>query len=344
MSSPLLRSSVTGPGAGTGDVRLRDGIEIELSDGTTVVADANQPTGDINVLSHAHGDHLYNDPPEKIVCSVLTAALAEARREDAGSLARTTVPEIELHEAGHVAGSRATVITDSDTGRTYCYTGDISTRSRSYLSGFEPPDADVLITETTYGKPRYVFPDQEELEAEITDWLVETSDRAVLLFGYSLGRAQKLQLLAREAGRSRILVSKAIWRVNRVIEDFLDVDFDAERSGPETDLEAGDVIVLPTGTNNLAFVDSIVAETDALKAGFSGWAIEEAFRYRGDYDATFTLSDHCDFSELVEVLETVDPEIVYTHHGFADEFATHCTGLGYETRTLKRNQTALGDF
>jgi len=344
MSVPDVTSPVTGTGAETGAVRLRDGIEIELSDGTTVVADANRPTGDVNVLSHAHGDHLYDDPPEKIVCSALTAALGDARREDGGPLTRTAVAEIELHDAGHVAGSRATVITDPDTGRTYCYTGDVSTRRRFYLSGFEPPDADVLVIETTYGKPEYVFPAQGEIEAGIVDWLADTAGRPVLLFGYSLGRAQKLQLLARKAGRSRILVSKAISRVNRVIEEHLDVDFGAERSGPETELRAGDVLVLPTGTNNLAFVDSIVAETDALKAGFSGWAIEEAFRYRGDYDATFALSDHCDFAELVGVVETVDPEVLYTHHGFADEFATHCTGLGYETRTLKRNQTALGDF
>ena len=335
---------MTEPGAGVGTVRLRDGVEIELSDGRTVVADADRPRGDVNVLSHAHGDHLYDDPPERVVCSALTAALAEARREEAGPLTRESVPEIDLYEAGHVAGSRAVLITDPGTDRRYCYTGDISTRNRAYLSGFSPPDADVLIIEATYGRPEYVFPDQADLEAEITEWLAETMDRPVLLFGYSLGRAQKLQLLAQRAGRSRVLVSKAISRINSVIEEYRDVSFDAERSGPDTELEAGDALVLPTGTNNLAFVDAILEETGALKAGFSGWAMSSAFKYRGDYDATFTLSDHCDFAELVEVVETVDPEIVYTQHGFADELATHLTGLGYETRTLKRNQTALGDF
>jgi putative mRNA 3-end processing factor len=332
------------PGAGDGRVRLRDGVEIELSDGRTVVADGNRPAGEVTVLSHAHGDHLYDDPPDRMVCSALTAALAESRREDEGPLARETVPEVDLHEAGHVAGSRAMLITDPDTGRRYCHTGDISTRDRFYLSGFEPPDADVLIVETTYGSPEYVLPGQADVEAEIAEWLAETMNKPVLLFGYSLGRAQKLQLLAERAGRSRLFASKAIVAINEVIEAHLDVSFDAERSGPDTELEAGDALVLPTGTNNLAFVDTIIEETGALKAGFSGWAIDSAFRYRGDYDATFALSDHCDFAELIEVVETVDPEIVYTQHGFADEFATHLTGLGYDSRTLKRNQTALGDF
>lgn len=329
----------------TASVRLRDGIEIDLADGT-VVADAERPTGAINLLSHAHGDHLYRRAPDELVCSELTAALARIRREeaDAGVFRRATHPAVELLEAGHVAGSRAALIEDDD-GTRYLFTGDISTRDRFYLSGFEPPDADVLIVETTYGTPEYVFPDQAELEREIVDWLSETADRPVLLFGYSLGRAQKLQLLVGRSDRSRTLVTESIERIDAVLETHLDVSFGAERYAAETDLGPGDALVLPMQTNRLPFVERIVAETGALKAGFSGWAVDRSFRYRGEYDAAFALSDHCDFTELVDVVETVDPEIVYTHHGFADAFATYCTTeLGYEARTLKRNQTALGEF
>ncbi|PSP87393.1 mRNA 3'-end processing factor [Halobacteriales archaeon QS_4_69_34] len=329
------------------NVHLRDGLRIELDSGETVVADGRRPAGDINVLSHAHGDHLYRQAPAALVCSELTAALARRRRDEAtaGRPARTTHPSVDLLDAGHVAGSQAARIEDEAADVTYLYTGDISTRDRFYLSGFEPPDADVLIVETTYGEPGYVFPPQDELEAEIVDWLDDTLDRPVLLFGYSLGRAQKLQLLVERSERSRLYVSDAIACINAVVETALDVDFGAERSGPDTELAPGDALVLPTQTSKLAFVENIVESTGAVKAGFSGWAVEESFKYRGDYGATFPLSDHCDFNELTAVVEAVDPEIVYTHHGSAEEFATHCTGnLGYEARTLKRNQTALGDF
>ena len=328
-------------------VRLGDGLRIELATGETVVADATQPDGDVNVLSHAHGDHLYREAPPELICSETTAALARTRRDEAenGELNRTTHPAVELVNAGHVAGSRAGLIEDEATGRTYCYTGDISTRDRCYLSGFEPPDADMLIVETTYGTPAFVFPPQDALEHEIVDWLDDTTDRPVLLFGYSLGRAQKLQRLVARSQRSRLFVSDAIARINAPIEAAFDVEFGAERSSPDVDLEAGDVLVLPSQINNLAFVDRIVAETGATKAGFSGWAVESSFRYRGDYDVTFPLSDHCDFTELERVVEAVDPEIVYTHHGSAEAFATHCTAeLGYEAQALKRDQATLGEF
>lgn len=39
-------------------------------------------------------------------------------------------------------------------------------------------------------------------------------------------------------------------------------------------IRAGDVLILPAQTNKLSFVDRIVENTGAGKAGFSGWAIE----------------------------------------------------------------------
>lgn len=44
-------------------VRLNDGVTIELATGETFVADAAAPAADINFVSHAHGDHLYDTPP-----------------------------------------------------------------------------------------------------------------------------------------------------------------------------------------------------------------------------------------------------------------------------------------
>lgn len=334
----------------SGSVSLRDGVRFDLSTGEVVVADARAPSGDATVLSHAHGDHLYARAPCDVICSELTARFAAARRPDEGTLDRTTRPNIEQVSAGHVPGSRATIIEDDD-GTTYLYTGDLSTRDRFALRGFDPGtvtsewDVDVLVVETTYGKPEYVFEDQLTLERRIVDWLDETYETPALLFGYSLGRAQELESLVDRSERDRLFVTGAIERINDVLSDARDVDFGAERYRGEVTLGAGDALVLPAQTNNLPFVDSIVDETGAVKTGFSGWATNDSFKYRGDYDETFVLSDHCDFTELVDVVETIDPERVYTQHGFADEFATYVeTELDIDSRSLKRNQASLGDF
>lgn len=324
-------------------VQIRDGIEILLDSGERVVADANAPDGDINILSHAHGDHLYSEAPESIVCSELTAALATQRREDSHTPERVTSPRVELLESGHIPGSRAALI-KGDSSRVL-YTGDVSIRDRFYLSGFQPVDADVLIIESTYGTPDYELPPQDEEEAAFIAWLNETLGTPVLAFGYTLGRAQELQLLGGRSDRETIYVTEAIERINTVIESHFGMTFDVERYSGDTTLGPDDMLVLPSQTNRLSFVDTLVEETGAIKVGVSGWAVESSFKFRGDFDKTFALSDHCGFTELLDVVEAVDPETVYTNHGFADEFATAITSrLGIHAQSLKQNQSTLGDF
>jgi putative mRNA 3-end processing factor len=325
-------------------VRLRDGVEITLADGTRVVCDADAPAGDVTVVSHAHGDHFYSEPPEDVVCSELTLALVTARRDDPLEEVPTRVTDDRIWQvpAGHVAGSRATYVDDGET--TYCYTGDCSVRDRAYLSGFDPEPADVLVIESTYGEPAYDFPPQAELEAEIGAALAdESAERPLVLFGYSLGRAQKLQMLAGAAGLD-VYATPAIRRVNNVIEAHRDVTFPADAYTDDVTLEPGMALVAPSQASRANWVGELVERTGARKLGFSGWAVDSSFRFRGDYDETFVLSDHADFGELVEIVEAVDPRRVYTTHGSVDALARRLTERGWDARSLKPNQSSLTDF
>lgn len=319
-------------------------MEIELSTGETVACDGAGTGAAATVLSHAHGDHLVGGSVDRVVASAATAELAGVRGEgDAPSTVEH--PRVDLVPAGHVAGSRAATITDPATGRTYLYTGDISTRSRFYLDGFDPPDAEVLIIETTYGRPDYAFPPQDRLESDIISWLRQSAAAPVILFGYPLGRAQKLQRLAAAAERSRIFVTEAIAAINGVVERHLPVEFGAATFDESTELRAGDALILPASTAGRPFVEELIDGTGASTAGFSGWAVTSTFQHRGGYDVAFPLSDHCDHSELVDVVAAVDPEVVYTHHGFAEAFATHLTRHhGYRATAMQRNQATLSDF
>lgn len=328
----------------TAPVIHRDGIHFELD--RRIVADARSAAGDVNVVSHAHADHTFRSAPETVVCSAETAAIAAARTGVDFDYVESA-PGIELVPAGHVVGSRAALV-EGDDGTRYCYTGDFSTRDRLYLEGFDPGrvDADVLVVETTYGHPRYRFPPQDALEREIRDWFRENDDRPLFLFGYSLGRAQKLQRLALEATDREILVSGSIREVNLAIEAATDLSFPA-RTYDRGELVAlsDELVVVPPNQARSDWVDAAVEQTGALRAGFSGWAVDDAFLYRGGYDVTFPLTDHCDFPELVDAVRTIDPEVVYTHHGFDETFADYlATEHGYAARPLKRNQTSLADF
>ena len=322
-------------------VRRKDGIHIDA--GKTYVADASSAVGDVNLVSHAHADHTFRTTPETVVCSAETAALVEARTGATVPEFREGTEEVTLLPSGHVVGSRAALVEGE---QSYLYTGDFATRDRLYLDGFEPVDADVLVMETTYGDPTYRFPPERELQGRIRDWLADNSDRPLFLFGYSLGRAQKLQRLARQATNRPLLVHDATRTVNDAIEETTDLDFSAEvLPERDTDLGGDEIVVLPTNLSRSDWVATLAERHDALKAGFSGWAVEESFRYRGGYDVTFPLTDHCDFDELVETVDAVDPEVVYTHHGFDEEFADRlATHHGYDARPLLGDQTRLDQF
>lgn len=325
-------------------VRLNDGVTIELATGETFVADASTQTADINFVSHAHGDHLYDTPPNHIRWSETTAQLAARRRDSVPPTAESDADaDVDLLPSGHIPGSRAALVDDGDT--TYLYTGDVSTRDRFYLSGFDPVSADVLIVESTYGRPDYTLPPQEEAERAIVDWLNETMGTPLLLFGYTLGRAQEIQLLAADSDRENIYVSSAIAELNEVIETQTGVSFPVTEYTEDIELTGRDVLVLPSQTTRLQFVDALVAEHDAIKAGFSGWAVDDSYRFRANLDVAFPLSDHCGFQELLDLVDAVAPKKVYTQHGFADEFATSIRSeLGIEAQALKENQSTLGDF
>lgn len=326
------------------NVRYGNGIRVTLDDGQIISLDSTS-ADDVSVCSHAHADHLFRARPETLVCSPLTAALAGVRRQSGTPPTPDTHPLIELLPAGHVAGSTAALIEDGDTGRSYCYTGDVCTRDRFYLEGFEPPSADVLIVESTYGKPECVLPDHDALAAEILDWLADTMDRPVVLFGYALGRAQKLQMLVEQSPRDRLFVTEDIQRINDVIAAHRDVTFDARAVSEDVDLGPSDALVVPGRSGQGSVVDDVVERAESITAGFSGWAVDSSYRYRRDCDVAFPLSDHCDYEELLDLVAAVDPEVVYTHHGFADAFAGHVTReLGIHAQSLKRNQTTLSEF
>jgi len=321
-------------------IRERDGIHIEAG-ALTVVADSRSASGDVRVVSHAHGDHTPSSAGEPVVCSAATAVLVEARSGVELDHVEAT-DAVTLLPSGHVVGSRAALV---ETDRRYLYTGDVSTRDRAYLAGFEPVDADVLVVEATYGRPDYRFPPQAAVEAEITDWIRDHPTTPLVLFGYALGRAQKLQWLARRATDRRLVVYPSVAAVSAAIEAATDHSFPATSLAEVDALRPDDVLVAPASAGRSAQVRSAIERLGALTAGFSGWAVDDSYRYRTGYDESFVLTDHCDFDELVALVRAVDPETVYTHHGFAADLAHHLAGEhGYDAVALRRDQRTLREF
>src|SRR5207244_11275056 len=82
------------------------------------------------------------------------------------------------------------------------YTGDLRTRAGFTSTPAQPTPADVLVLESTFGKPHYRFPDAGEVIAAMVSWCKSVLDGGAtpVLLGYSLGKGQEILSALAAAG------------------------------------------------------------------------------------------------------------------------------------------------
>ena len=316
-------------------------------------AHRKQGPGQLVFVSHAHSDHtarhaevVLTGPTQKLMAIRLggqrqTHVLPFGERFDLRD-PRFGVPReayLTLWPAGHILGS-AMARLEAD-GRSLLYTGDFKLRDGLSAEKCQPVQADLLVMETTFGKPRYIFPPTSAVLDQLIQFCrsVRAADQVPVVLGYSLGKAQEL-LLALGAAGEPIMVHETISRMNAVYAEFgqpmptlRDWDPAAAR---------GHVVLAPPG----AALDALKQHHPVRVAVVTGWAMDPGCHFRYRADASFPLSDHADFPDLLEFVRQVAPKTVYTLHGFAGEFATQLRRRGYDARALtERDQfeLALGD-
>ncbi len=302
--------------------------------------DAHKPVPR-SFVSHAHFDHLAAH--NEILCTPATARLARARMRGRriehllpfGRTEQFTADSsITLHPAGHIHGSAQCLIDHAQHG-TLLYTGDFKLRPGRSAEPCAAPHADTLIMETTFGKPRYVFPPAEKILADIIAFCRDTlaSGATPVLYGYSLGKSQEILSCLAEAQLPVMLHEKTA-RMTRVYES-LGITFPPHAPfDPDPRALAGHVVICPPQWENSAFLKKIPARRTAM---ISGWAVDRSTPYRMRCDTAFPLSDHADYNDLLRFVELVRPRLVYTTHGHTAEFARTLRDRGIEAWPLDKN-------
>lgn len=295
-------------------------------------------------VSHAHSDHIA--PHGEILCSAGTSRLMHARMPGErvehvlpfGQTEQlTTDTTVTLYPAGHIFGSAQSLLTHATHG-SLLYTGDFKLRPGRSAEPCALPPADLLIMETTFGRPQYVFPPTREVLDEIAAFCHNTIDDGdtPVLFGYSLGKSQELLSGLAEA-KLNVMLHPQPMRLTRIYEE-LGLTFPAFREffAPEV---AGHVVICPPQGRNSAFLRKINRPRTAM---ITGWAMDPGAIYRYQCDAAFPLSDHADYPDLLHFVDTVKPKRVLTLHGFAREFALTLRDRGIEAWAIGQdNQLEL---
>lgn len=296
--------------------------------------DPRQPK-DRAFVSHAHFDHLAGH--REMIVSEPTAHLIRARLP--GERSEIVLPfgrpypfnattQLTLLPAGHIFGSAQLMV--KQPGRSLVYSGDFKLRPGLSAEPCQTAPADVLIMETTFGLPQYVFPPTAEVMKSIIRFCEEglEENEVPVLFGYSLGKSQELLCGLHQAGLP-IMLHPGVAKVASVYES-LGVSLPSfEKYEPGK--VGGHVLICPPNANQSSLVKKIKSRRTAA---VTGWALAPGARFRYQCDEVFPLSDHAGYDDLLAYVEAIQPREVYTLHGFANEFAQTLRKRGIEAWSL----------
>ncbi|MCS7385643.1 MAG: MBL fold metallo-hydrolase [archaeon GB-1867-005] len=297
--------------------------------------------GDFILISHAHGDHIAGFRSRKPkIASYLTIRLYEAQ---SGRKLANVFPafldsqrfsignlDVEVYDSGHILGSSQFLFKHRSS--TMVYTGDLNLEETLITKPAKPLECEELIIDATYGHPKMAFPDRHEVYMEIADFVESSlkSGLAPAFLAYPIGKAQELIALMNSWLDVEVLVDDQIERVNRVYREF-GFNFNCIGMSSGEGLEALKSHALPAVVSSKATL-RIAEKYDMLKAISTGWALLYPFK---NFDATFPLSSHADFPQLVSYIEESKPSAVYAVGYFAKPFADWVRKkLGVEAKFL----------
>jgi Cft2 family RNA processing exonuclease len=190
--------------------------------GLPIQADDFRNAAELFLLSHFHRDHMNGLNrgwhAGSLLCSPVTASLLASLEDVPAENLLTIEPDqtLELEvcdkrvqvtalEANHCPGALMFVLQHD--GRKIVYTGDfrISNELRGRRDLFA--DAELLYVDSTYAKPDYVFPTQEDSVEMVLEAVRQNDTKEILVAIYTIGKTRIIEALYREFGRP-IYVSK----------------------------------------------------------------------------------------------------------------------------------------
>ncbi|HLD59009.1 MAG TPA: MBL fold metallo-hydrolase [archaeon] len=316
--------------------------------GKDFAIDPTVANGTENILiTHAHADHVKLNGKSNFFMSNETKALVESRFEkiknphpkNFGQKFDFDFGKVSLHNSGHVLGG-SSVLVEAD-GKNIAVTSDFKLQDSLIQKKAEILQCDSLVIESTFGLPCYSFPSREKVYEEMVKWISEkTKNSFVVLAGYSLGKAQELTAVCSQFAGITPIVHESIFKNNKVYEsngvklgEYLKLDHNLKESS---------VLIMPPSLAKPELLN--VLEETLHKKIFSAFAT--GWQNRGGYSKVFPLSDHADFSQLLEYVKTANPKNVFTVHGYAREFAHFVQRrLGISARPLEEcAQKTLEEF
>lgn len=291
------------------------------------------------LITHAHADHA-RWGHENYLAHNLSREVLKYRL---GDINLQTLPyneiitrngiKISFHPAGHIIGSAQ--IRVEFKGEVWVISGDYKIEDDGLSAPFEPVKCHSFISECTFGMPVYKWKPQKEIFDDINYWWEKniSEGRSTVIAGYSLGKAQRIMHNV-NTDLGRIYTHGAIENTNEALR----------RNGvplPSTtritseiskdEIRKGIVICPPS-----AIGTPWMRKFQPFSFGYcSGWMALRGAKRRMAADRGFIISDHADWSGLLDAIKATNCESVYLTHGYTASFARFLSETGFDAHEAK---------
>lgn len=294
------------------------------------------------LITHGHADHA-RPGHDAVLATHETLRIMVARYgpDFAGSAETAVLGEtrrigdatVTFQPAGHVLGSAQIVVEAG--GTRIVASGDYKRRADPTCRPFVPVPCDIFITEATFALPVFRHPAPESEIAKLIASLTQFPERAHLVGAYSLGKAQRVIRMLRDAGYAEtIYIHGAMEKLCRLYEEegvaLGSLAPATVETGKKGDF-AGAVVICPPGQITERWARRF---PDPVACSASGWMRIRQRAKASGVELPMILSDHADWDELTETITELGPEAVWVTHGREEALVRWCELQGIPAKPL----------
>jgi len=318
-------------------------VAVQLDRGPTIVLEKKgvfldqAARGEITCVTHGHLDH-WGGAQNLPIMTKETFHILRARNirvnnyikaERNEEISPIDYVQLTPMNSGHMLGSILFKLKMPE--KDIVYTGDLNTVETILDRPAEVAVGEDLIIEATYGAPFYKFGPRDHIYAEIAKWILKTIREGFIpcFKVYTAGKAQEIIGLINRLLNIDVIVSQDVYRVSMVYKQAYPwMSFEPIGSAESNEIMRNGEFVYVTNSMK----HGIFSRQRTRWAVATGWALTNVFP---GFDAAFPLSSHADFRGLVEYVESVSPNRVFTMSGHSVTFAKFLRKLGYKAFALE---------
>src|SRR6516225_1879024 len=291
------------------------------------------------LITHGHSDHA-RAGHSAVLATQETLDLMRLRYGDnfAGTAQAIAYGEslelggvtVTFHSAGHVLGSAQIAVAAN--GLRVVASGDYKNVADPTCAPFEMVPCDVFITEATFALPVFRHGDPNAEIRKLMDSVALFPERAHLVGAYSLGKAQRVMALIREAGYDKpIYLHGAMETITRYYESRVALgELRMVRDAGKADL-AGTIALCPASALQDRWTRRF---PDPVAAFASGWMRVRARARQRGVELPLVISDHCDWDGLTQTIRETGAGEVWVTHGEEDALVHWCGTVGIKAQPL----------